>query len=147
MGNLVFDGAIGLVPFFGDIADTIFKCNTRNAVLLEHMLTKRARKEAGPLNLPGNLAQDQRVDPSHPDIDARLHPSAEISKSSSPPQQADSALEADTAAITGTSSSRSAWMKHYITVTKKWLSGFRQRNRGEEDVEKAEGTLEHRPRA
>ncbi|KAH0564949.1 hypothetical protein GP486_001657 [Trichoglossum hirsutum] len=39
--NIVFDLAIGLVPFLGDIADAMYKCNSRNAILLEKLLRKR----------------------------------------------------------------------------------------------------------
>ncbi|KAH0559837.1 hypothetical protein GP486_003646 [Trichoglossum hirsutum] len=59
--NLILDFAIGLVPFLGDIADAMYKCNTRNAVLLEEFLRKRgqvALKRQGAHNI---------VDPSLPD--------------------------------------------------------------------------------
>lgn len=54
--NIVFDFFIGLVPFLGDIADAVYKCNTRNAILLEKYLRekeanadkKRARREHDP---------------------------------------------------------------------------------------------------
>jgi Domain of unknown function (DUF4112) len=42
--NLVFDFVIGLVPFLGDIADAIYKCNTKNFILLEKELVKRAKQ-------------------------------------------------------------------------------------------------------
>ncbi|KAF3928892.1 hypothetical protein AA313_de0200217 [Arthrobotrys entomopaga] len=38
--NVAFDFAIGLIPFIGDLADAGYKCNTRNAVLLEKHLRK-----------------------------------------------------------------------------------------------------------
>lgn len=46
MLNIVFDFVIGLVPFIGDLADAVYKCNTRNAILLEkHLREKEAKAE------------------------------------------------------------------------------------------------------
>jgi Domain of unknown function (DUF4112) len=42
--NLAFDFLIGLVPLLGDIADAVYKCNTKNVILLEEELVKRAEK-------------------------------------------------------------------------------------------------------
>jgi len=56
--NIAIDFAIGLVPFLGDIADAIYKCNTKNVVLLEKELRKRGAQRLTP-------AQKQNtVDPS-----------------------------------------------------------------------------------
>jgi hypothetical protein len=56
--NMAIDFAIGLVPFLGDIADAIYKCNTKNVVLLERELRKRGAQRLTP-------AQRQNtVDPS-----------------------------------------------------------------------------------
>ena len=52
--NLAFDFFIGLVPLLGDIADAIYKCNTKNYLLLEKELTRRAvqrQEDAGISNL------------------------------------------------------------------------------------------------
>lgn len=35
---------IGLVPVIGDLADFMYKCNTRNALLLENFFLKRQRQ-------------------------------------------------------------------------------------------------------
>lgn len=42
--NIIIDFVIGLVPFLGDLVDAAFKCNTRNAVLLEEELRARGKK-------------------------------------------------------------------------------------------------------
>lgn len=42
--NVVIDFFIGLVPFIGDLADAIYKCNTRNAVILEKHLREKGAK-------------------------------------------------------------------------------------------------------
>lgn len=147
MANLVFDGAIGLVPFLGDIADTIFKCNTRNVILLEHLLTKRARKAAGALDSSEKLPQDRRVETSSPNKEAHSAKSSNpTSASSSPPQQHESPRPANNVVITGPTSSTSSWTKHHLAVTKEWLNGFRKGSK-EADVEKAEGPSDLQARA
>ncbi|CCG81043.1 Putative uncharacterized protein [Taphrina deformans PYCC 5710] len=40
--NVVVDFGIGLIPFVGDIADMIYKCNTRNLQILEKYLLKKS---------------------------------------------------------------------------------------------------------
>ncbi|CAN8098993.1 unnamed protein product [Discula destructiva] len=52
--NIVIDFGVGLVPFLGDIADALFKANSRNAWLLEEYLVKKAQTEqAGAMQDPG----------------------------------------------------------------------------------------------
>jgi len=58
--NAIIDFGIGFIPFIGDIADALYKCNTRNAVLLEKELRKRGQK-----NLKGQRAP--AGDPSLPE--------------------------------------------------------------------------------
>jgi hypothetical protein len=56
---------IGLVPFVGDLADVLYKCNTRNAVLLENHLREKGRKA---VKAQRRTQQEQRsVDPSLPE--------------------------------------------------------------------------------
>lgn len=147
MANLIFDGAIGLVPVLGDIADTIFKCNTRNVVLLEHLLTKRARKVAGALDSSEKLPQDRPVATFSPN--KGVHPaksSNPTSASSSPPQQHESPRHANNVVITGPTSSTPSWTKHHLMMIKEWFNGFRKVNK-EADVEKAEGPSDLHARA
>lgn len=62
MINIVLDFAVGLVPFLGDIADALFRANTRNAVVLEKYLRSK-----GAHNLK-QQGQTQRLsDPTDPD--------------------------------------------------------------------------------
>jgi len=44
MFNIIVDFVVGLIPILGDLADAVYKCNTRNAILLEHYL--RAKGES-----------------------------------------------------------------------------------------------------
>ncbi|KAF4584287.1 PH domain-containing protein [Ophiocordyceps camponoti-floridani] len=50
--NVAFDFAIGLVPFLGDLADAVFKANTRNCLLLEQHLREKGKKELRKSGLP-----------------------------------------------------------------------------------------------
>ncbi|KAL2838711.1 hypothetical protein BJY01DRAFT_33040 [Aspergillus pseudoustus] len=61
--NILFDFVIGLVPFVGDIADAAFKCNTRNAIVLEKYLRSKGAKAAS----RQGRRQDSEIDPSLPD--------------------------------------------------------------------------------
>lgn len=44
MLNIAFDFVIGLVPFLGDLADAMFRANTRNVILLEEHLRQQGQK-------------------------------------------------------------------------------------------------------
>ena len=41
MLNILLDFAVGLVPVFGDVADALFRANTKNAALLHNHLRQR----------------------------------------------------------------------------------------------------------
>ena len=60
--NIILDFGIGLVPFLGDIADALFRANTRNAVVLEKYLRQ---KGAAALKAQGQAIP--AIDPSDPD--------------------------------------------------------------------------------
>lgn len=49
--NVAADFAIGLVPLLGDIADALYKANSRNTWLLEDYLVKKAAAEQNPQTL------------------------------------------------------------------------------------------------
>ena len=42
MWNIMLDFGIGLIPIVGDLADAMFRANTRNAWLLDAYLTEKA---------------------------------------------------------------------------------------------------------
>ncbi|XDG00800.1 hypothetical protein ABKA04_000415 [Annulohypoxylon sp. FPYF3050] len=58
---VIIDFVAGLVPFVGDIADTLILANTRNAVALEDYLRKKGKK-----NLRASRLPVPDVDPSDP---------------------------------------------------------------------------------
>jgi hypothetical protein len=60
--NIILDFAVGLVPFLGDIADALFRANTRNAVELEKYLRKK-----GAQNLEAAGQRKPSIDPSDPE--------------------------------------------------------------------------------
>ena len=43
--NVMLDFGLGLVPFLGDVADAVFRANTRNAWILEEYLIQRATEQ------------------------------------------------------------------------------------------------------
>ena len=55
---MIIDFGIGLVPFIGDLADAIYKCNSKNVVLLEKELRKRGAARLTPKQ------RQNTVDPS-----------------------------------------------------------------------------------
>lgn len=60
--NILLDFGIGLLPILGDIADAVYKANTRNAAVLEKYLRK---KGAAALKAQGQVVP--AIDPSDPD--------------------------------------------------------------------------------
>ncbi|CDH60827.1 hypothetical protein RO3G_10750 [Lichtheimia corymbifera JMRC:FSU:9682] len=63
MTNVVLDFLVGLVPIVGDLMDIAFKCNTRNAVLLENHLYKRIQQRQ-------QEQRRQHLDPNEPSSSA-----------------------------------------------------------------------------
>lgn len=63
MFNIMLDFVIGLVPFIGDLADAVFRANTRNAVELERYLREKGAKN---IKAQGQSAGGV-LDPSDPD--------------------------------------------------------------------------------
>ena len=64
MANVAFDIIIGLTPVLGDIADMLYRCNTRNTVLLEKMLKDRAKKAMRAAEEEYKLHHERRSDES-----------------------------------------------------------------------------------
>lgn len=50
--NIILDFLVGLVPFLGDLADAVFRANTRNAALLEEHLRQKGKKELRKSGMP-----------------------------------------------------------------------------------------------
>ncbi|KAI5460035.1 hypothetical protein BGZ63DRAFT_415449 [Mariannaea sp. PMI_226] len=65
--NIALDFFVGLVPFVGDVADALFRANTRNAALLEAHLREKGKK-----NLRRSGQPLPAVDPSDPEEFDRL---------------------------------------------------------------------------
>ncbi|KYK54566.1 PH domain-containing protein [Drechmeria coniospora] len=62
LSNIGLDFAVGLVPFVGDLADAMFKANSRNALLLEQYLREKGKKELRKSGQPVPA-----IDPSSPE--------------------------------------------------------------------------------
>jgi hypothetical protein len=65
--NIVLDFGIGLCPIIGDLADALFRANTRNAVVLEKYLRAKGAK-----NLKAQGQRVPTIDPTDPDEFDRL---------------------------------------------------------------------------
>lgn len=72
--NVIIDFIIGLVPFIGDLADAVYKCNTRNAVILEKHLREKGAKTLKKQKREGQrpegqleAQQEQSIDHSLPE--------------------------------------------------------------------------------
>lgn len=63
MFNIILDFGVGLVPFLGDIADALFRANTRNAVELEKFL-----REKGLRNIKASGHSTPPIDPTDPNV-------------------------------------------------------------------------------
>ena len=61
--NIAVDFFVGLVPFLGDVADAMFRCNTRNVVLLEKHLTAKAQDPGAAANPIGDPPDYERAPP------------------------------------------------------------------------------------
>jgi len=60
--NIILDFGIGLIPFLGDVADAVFRANTKNAVILEKYLRQKGAKALKDQGRPAPA-----IDPSDPD--------------------------------------------------------------------------------
>lgn len=82
MFNILTDFVIGLVPFAGDLVDAAYKCNTRNAALLEAHLREEGRKNLKKSGLPVPA-----IDPSDADEFDRLQTQDPPEYISNPPSR------------------------------------------------------------
>lgn len=60
--NIIFDFFLGIVPLLGDLADAMYKANTKNALLLEDFLREKGKQRLKEQGLPV-----PKYDPSDPD--------------------------------------------------------------------------------
>ena len=78
--NIITDMLVGLVPILGDVADALYRCNTRNAELLGHVLEKRGQKNLRGDSVSLNSTRPMLEKGSHvypPDLE-RGHPAYSI---------------------------------------------------------------------
>lgn len=74
MINVIIDFIIGLVPFIGDVADAVYKCNTRNAIILEKHLREKGAKALKKQSRPQGpqAGQHPRIQEIPDDVDHSL---------------------------------------------------------------------------
>ncbi len=74
--NVLLDFGLGLVPFLGDVADAVFRANTRNAWILEEYLIKKSEEEAriqADKHGGGPVASQAKLDAVAPGAGAGAH--------------------------------------------------------------------------
>lgn len=88
--NIILDFAVGLVPFLGDLADALFRANTRNAALLEEHLRQKGKKELRKSGQP-----IPPIDPSSPEEYDRIQREDPPEYRSNPPSRRESPVRTD----------------------------------------------------
>jgi hypothetical protein len=78
MLNLIIDFLVGLVPFIGDLGDALFRCNTKNAILLEKYL-------AGDIDKNGHAVK-RRKPTTRLEDDVEMRPSRRNEPLDGPPE-------------------------------------------------------------
>ena len=82
--NIALDFAVGLVPILGDVADAVFRANTRNAAILEQHLREKGKKSLKERGKPLPA-----IDPSDPDEFDRMQAGDVAGYTSSQPPSRD----------------------------------------------------------
>lgn len=138
--NIVIDFFIGLVPFIGDLADAMFRANTKNAAILEKHL--RAKGQA---NIKARGAALPAVDPSDPDefdhIMTSTHGQQPVYNADAPSQQPPMRQTASVHPRQGQTSTGAPNMTETTTTQGSsggLFSGWRKKTR-QSDVERSAG--------
>lgn len=72
ISNVVFDFVIGLIPFVGDFMNILYKCNSRNFILLEkHLVEKYSELVPVPQSGPRSGKSPQPPPPAKPNLPPR----------------------------------------------------------------------------
>lgn len=126
--NIIIDGLIGFVPFLGDIADALFRANTRNCTLLENFLTERGRRnmEAQKASLAITSEQSPRSNtvsqPSHTNMQ---YPRGNaVSDDDPPPRYENSFSGHQNSSQTSPTRPEPAKLNRKKTTGGSWLSRF-----------------------
>jgi len=125
--NIMLDFGIGLVPFLGDIADALFRANTRNAVVLEKYLREKGAKA---LKAQGQGQGNHAIDPSDPnEFDRYEDENPPPYTGGTPPRQG----------IQGQDNGHGGLAQERIVVEPErggWFSGFGTKKKQQPDVER-----------
>lgn len=128
--NIIVDFGIGLVPFLGDIADAIFRANTKNAVILEEHLRKKGAKNLADAGRPRPA-----IDPSDPEEFERQEHSPPPQYSASPTNRSPTQRQG------GNNQSPVAPVPHQ-QKSGGLFSGFGSKKNKQPDVEQGHSTLQ-----
>ena len=131
--NIFIDFLVGLIPFLGDLADVFFKCNTKNAILLEKVLTARAIKAREALGR--NNGQITNLDVTE------LHTYQTPENGQGLPAGHTPELNGHNDASIGPTPPEKVRTKEGSTKGRRWLGLYGQGDNGQRDVEKGEAGL------
>jgi len=129
--NIMLDFAVGLVPFVGDLADALFRANTRNAIVLEKHLRAKGAKA---LKAQGQAAL--AVDPTDPDeYDRQLR-----EERGPPPPYTGPSTVSGARGAEGEAQGQAQSTHGQVSQSKKggWFSGFGGKKK-QPDVERGHG--------
>ncbi|KAI9783840.1 MAG: hypothetical protein M1835_003724 [Candelina submexicana] len=137
--NLIVDFVVGLVPFLGDLADAVFRCNTKNAVVLEKHL-----REKGLENLKKHGQRPPAIDPSSGD---RFDAGSEEDLGPPPRYDTTDHRRQETLGMREPARPEDARVAEERRGGGRWFSGGARRDR-ERDLERGEErTAVHTPKA
>jgi hypothetical protein len=130
MFNIILDFFVGLVPFLGDIADALFRANTRNAVELENYLRKK-----GAENIKAQGGRLPAVDPTDPHEFDKLENAAPPEyTTTAPTQQAPMCPAASAQGVTGTATeTRETRPDPSGSKSGGWFSGFGRKSKSQDE--------------
>lgn len=133
--NIIIDLAIGFVPLVGDLADAIYKCNTRNAILLEKHLREKAAmqekarlKNKGPTEPQVDLSIPEQFD-QYEEESAADPPSYESANQSEPKYALDRLDRRDRRDAPGPSRPPAARPARDNSHVSPWFGGSKQKQR------------------
>lgn len=87
MANVMFDFGIGLIPIVGDFINVLYKCNSRNFVLLEkHLVKKYGNKESIPVVATTNNNNNHGKNSTPPPVAGNTNPVGKTNQNRPIPQ-------------------------------------------------------------
>lgn len=132
--NIAINFAIGLFPVLGDIADIFYRCNSKNADLLEDLLYRRVKQA---LKASREKRAVKVVNPDH----TAAHPHHGPEMVSEIPPLRDHTVHGFKGAMTGLTTPTRVVVKPVLPESRRFFGTDRKGSAREPDVEKGEAGL------